>query len=355
MGGTTAKICLIDDGEPQHSRTFEVARQYRFLKGSGLPLRIPVIEMVEIGAGGGSIASVDSLSRVNVGPESAGAEPGPASYGRGGTEPTVTDADVVLGRIDPGYFAGGIDQALARQGRRGRRQGGRHAARPEAPRRGLRRQRDRRGEHGQCRPRARRRARQGAAGPHHDRLRRRGAHPCRAAGRKARHPPRPGAERRGRGLGGRLPDGAGRLRGRAQPLRPARRRQVRPGLRQRAVRRDARRGRGRGQGGRARRQAGRDAHRRHALSRPGPRDHRRPAAPARSTAPRATKLLQALRGRLRRDLRPDHPGPRRRDHELDAAAGGRAGGRCPRSRRSPPTSRPRRAAAGRSTIRPIRT
>jgi N-methylhydantoinase A len=107
MGGTTAKICLIDNGEPQHSRTFEVARQYRFLKGSGLPLRIPVIEMVEIGAGGGSIASVDSLSRVNVGPESAGAEPGPASYGRGGTEPTVTDADVVLGRIDPGYFAGG--------------------------------------------------------------------------------------------------------------------------------------------------------------------------------------------------------------------------------------------------------
>jgi N-methylhydantoinase A len=107
MGGTTAKICLIDDGEPQHSRTFEVARQYRFLKGSGLPLRIPVIEMVEIGAGGGSIAHVDSLARVNVGPESAGAEPGPASYGRGGTEPTVTDADVVLGRLDPGYFAGG--------------------------------------------------------------------------------------------------------------------------------------------------------------------------------------------------------------------------------------------------------
>ncbi|MBV8509301.1 MAG: hydantoinase/oxoprolinase family protein, partial [Xanthobacteraceae bacterium] len=107
MGGTTAKICLIDDGEPQHSRTFEVARQYRFLKGSGLPLRIPVIEMVEIGAGGGSIASVDSLSRVNVGPESAGSEPGPACYGRGGAEPTVTDADVVLGRLDPNYFAGG--------------------------------------------------------------------------------------------------------------------------------------------------------------------------------------------------------------------------------------------------------
>src|SRR5215216_5156619 len=116
MGGTTAKICLIDHGEPQHSRSFEVARQYRFLKGSGLPLRIPVIEMVEIGAGGGSIASVDSLSRVNVGPESAGAEPGPASYGRGGTEPTVTDADVVLGRLDPAAFLGGdmpLDAAAA--------------------------------------------------------------------------------------------------------------------------------------------------------------------------------------------------------------------------------------------------
>ena len=116
MGGTTAKICLIDGGEPQHSRTFEVARQYRFLKGSGLPLRIPVIEMVEIGAGGGSIAHVDSLSRVNVGPESAGAEPGPACYGRGGTMPTVTDGDVVLGRLDPDYFAGGnikLDSELA--------------------------------------------------------------------------------------------------------------------------------------------------------------------------------------------------------------------------------------------------
>ena len=107
MGGTTAKICLIDDGEPQQSRTFEVARQYRYLKGSGLPLRIPVIEMVEIGAGGGSIAHVDDLKRINVGPESAGAEPGPACYGRGGTRPAVTDADVLLGRIDPGYFAGG--------------------------------------------------------------------------------------------------------------------------------------------------------------------------------------------------------------------------------------------------------
>jgi len=107
MGGTTAKICLIDDGKPQTSRTFEVDRQYRFIKGSGLPLRIPVIEMVEIGAGGGSIAQVDALKRVQVGPESAGSEPGPACYGRGGSDATVTDADVVLGRIAPAGFAGG--------------------------------------------------------------------------------------------------------------------------------------------------------------------------------------------------------------------------------------------------------
>ncbi|HUN48058.1 MAG TPA: hydantoinase/oxoprolinase family protein [Stellaceae bacterium] len=107
MGGTTAKICLIDNAQPQTSRFFEVARIYRFLRGSGLPLRIPVIEMVEIGAGGGSIAKLDALGRIAVGPESAGSEPGPVCYGRGGTEPTVTDADVVLGRIDPATFSGG--------------------------------------------------------------------------------------------------------------------------------------------------------------------------------------------------------------------------------------------------------
>ena len=107
MGGTTAKICLIDKAQPQTARAFEVARIYRFLKGSGLPLRIPVIEMVEIGAGGGSIARVDTLGRIVVGPDSAGSEPGPVCYGRGGAEPTVTDADLVLGRIDPATFSGG--------------------------------------------------------------------------------------------------------------------------------------------------------------------------------------------------------------------------------------------------------
>ena len=127
MGGTTAKICLIDDLKPQYSRSFEVARQYRFMKGSGLPIRIPVVEMVEIGAGGGSIAEVDALSRIQVGPESAGSEPGPASYGRGGTQPTVTDADLVLGRIQAERFAAGrmrLDAAAAESGdRRPCRQG----------------------------------------------------------------------------------------------------------------------------------------------------------------------------------------------------------------------------------------
>jgi N-methylhydantoinase A len=107
MGGTTAKICLIDDFKPQTARTFEVARVGRFRKGSGLPLRIPVIEMVEIGAGGGSIAHVDSMGRIGVGPESAGASPGPACYGRGGRLPAVTDANLSLGRYDPARFAGG--------------------------------------------------------------------------------------------------------------------------------------------------------------------------------------------------------------------------------------------------------
>jgi len=110
MGGTTAKICLIDEGKPQTARAFEIARVGRFRKGSGLPLRIPVIEMVEIGAGGGSIAHVDSMGRIAVGPESAGADPGPACYGRGGTEPAVTDANLTLGRYDPARFAGGTMQ-----------------------------------------------------------------------------------------------------------------------------------------------------------------------------------------------------------------------------------------------------
>ncbi len=116
MGGTTAKICLIADGEPERARVFEVARAYRNLKGSGWPVRIPVIEMVEIGAGGGSIARVDAMQRITVGPDSAGSEPGPACYGRGGIDATVTDANLALGRLNAAEFAGGrftLDPARA--------------------------------------------------------------------------------------------------------------------------------------------------------------------------------------------------------------------------------------------------
>ena len=110
MGGTTAKICLIDDNVPETSREFEVARSHRFKKGSGMPILIPVIEMIEIGAGGGSIARVDDMGRLQIGPESAGSNPGPACYQRGGQNATVTDADVVLGKIDTDNFAGGTIQ-----------------------------------------------------------------------------------------------------------------------------------------------------------------------------------------------------------------------------------------------------
>ena len=107
MGGTTAKLCLIDDYRPQTARKFEISRAERFIKGSGMPVRIPVIEMIEIGAGGGSIARVDRLGRVQIGPHSAGSDPGPAAFGKGGTHPTVTDADVTQGLIEPARFAEG--------------------------------------------------------------------------------------------------------------------------------------------------------------------------------------------------------------------------------------------------------
>jgi N-methylhydantoinase A len=118
MGGTTAKLCVIEDGQPLKTHDFEVDRIYRFRKGSGLPVRIPVIDMIEIGAGGGSMARVDSLGLLKVGPESSGADPGPVCYAQGGTEPTVTDADLILGYLDPNYFLGGkmqLDMSGARQ------------------------------------------------------------------------------------------------------------------------------------------------------------------------------------------------------------------------------------------------
>src|SRR5205807_19226 len=107
MGGTTAKACLIEDGRAAIAAEMEAARVHRFKKGSGLPIKAPVIDMIEIGAGGGSIAAIDEVGLLRVGPRSAGADPGPACYGRGGSEATVTDANLVLGYYDPGFFLGG--------------------------------------------------------------------------------------------------------------------------------------------------------------------------------------------------------------------------------------------------------
>src|SRR5881409_808133 len=118
MGGTTAKACVIDDGAPLVAREFEVARADRFKKGSGMPVRVPVIEMIEIGAGGGSIARVDRMGLLKVGPDSAGADPGPACYNLGGRLPTVTDADLLLGYLDAEFFLGGrmrLDREAARR------------------------------------------------------------------------------------------------------------------------------------------------------------------------------------------------------------------------------------------------
>jgi N-methylhydantoinase A len=118
MGGTTAKSCLIQDGVAGVVPTFEVGRVQRFQKGSGLTIQVPVVDLMEIGAGGGSIARVSRLGTLQVGPQSAGAEPGPVCYGRGGTEPTVTDADLLLGYLDPEYFLGGTMRLDAEAARR---------------------------------------------------------------------------------------------------------------------------------------------------------------------------------------------------------------------------------------------
>ena len=161
MGGTTAKIALIEDHVPRTAKTFEAARTARFKKGSGMPLSIPVIEMLEIGAGGGSIAKVDALGQIRVGPQSAGAEPGPAAYDLGGVDATVTDANVQLGRLHPDTF-GAKDISLSPPQRRARAgRGGRTArARRRHRRAGSHRGRGR--EHGECGPCPRRGERQGS-------------------------------------------------------------------------------------------------------------------------------------------------------------------------------------------------
>src|SRR6267142_2947074 len=269
MGGTTAKICLIDQGEPERARTFEVARAYRNVKGSGLPVRVPVIEMVEIGAGGGSIARVDRMQRITVGPDSAGADPGPASYGRG----RARDRDA-RGR------AARARGAVARGGR----------------------VRDRRGEHGQRRPRARDRARPSDRALHDDRVRGRRAAARGPARRKARGCPCRRARRRERRLGDRLPAGAGLVPGRAQSSRDpvrVRRRRREPAARRLRGHRDG----GRAPGG-ARGRPHDPARRRRPLHRPGPRAAAgiaRGRASRRGRAPSARGVRTAVRLDLRRD------------------------------------------------------
>ena len=230
MGGTTAKASLIQNGEPDIAPMLEAARVRRFKKGSGLPVHAPVIDMMEIGAGGGSIARVDDLGLLKVGPESAGAEPGPACYGQGGTEPTVTDANLLLGYLDPRYFLGGrmaLDTAAAETAMAGSGDAPRSFRR--AGRLGHLRPRER--EHGGRRARAHR-----GEGPRPAPLRDGGDGRGGAAARRAGRPQARGARSRGaarvrRRIGARVPGRSGRLRGRPLVADAARR----PRLRRRRV------------------------------------------------------------------------------------------------------------------------
>ena len=286
MGGTTAKICLIDDYKPHTARLFEVDRAARFLKGSGLPVRIPVIEMVEIGAGGGSIARLDALKRVTVGPESAGAEPGPACYGRGGRHPAVTDANVVLGTIDPNDFAGGsiaLDLGAAKGA----------LERDVAEGLGLSTDMAAYAVYEMVSENMASAARvhaveRGAVVNQYNLIAFGGGAPLHAArvAEKIGVQARDRAAQCRRRLGGGLPRGAGVVRAGAQPLHAARR--VRCRRRQRAPERDERRGDGPGGAGRARHGDLRAPRGLHALCRPGPRDRGRAAAaaPCRRRTPR---------------------------------------------------------------------
>lgn len=325
MGGTTAKICYIDDFEPQVSRSFEFGRVHRHLKGSGLPIRIPVIEMVEIGAGGGSIARVNHLGVVQVGPDSAGSSPGPAAYGNGGELPTVTDAHALIGTVTPERFAVG---KVSLQPERARHAIETHLARPaglEAP------------QAAQAiievvsenmANAARVHASElGKAAEEHTLIAFGGAAPLHAAGlaRKLGIEPRhhPGIGWRGVGRG--LPVGADRLPGGAQlPPAPGRHRPCRGAA---PAGRADRRGRHRGAARRARSAAEPQAGGLHALQRPGPRDCRGPAGwPLRRRRQRA-----AGRG-LRRTLCPTvRPQPAARGARGRQLVGRRPGRRAPRA------------------------
>ena len=313
MGGTTAKICLIDDGRPQTARAFEIARVGRFRKGSGLPLRIPVIEMVEIGAGGGSIAHVDTMGRIAVGPESAGADPGPACYGRGGTEPAVTDANLALGRYDPARFAGGtmrLDAAAAHDALAAR-VGGRLALTTEMAALGVVEMVDENManaarvhaiESGKTYE-GRTLIAFGGGGP---------VHACRVA-EKVGIRACAGAVGRRRRQRDRLPARAGRLRGCPQPVSALFHIRCRRG--EHAAGRHGGRGDGGRGAGQLRRADHAEPHRLYALCRPGPRNSRAAAgAPARRGGRAADP--RRLRRRIHPVLRPAGARLRCRDHEL---------------------------------------
>ena len=275
MGGTTAKLALVDEGEPLVAYGFEAAREKRFLRGSGLPIQIATVELIEIGAGGGSIAHRSELGTLNVGPESSGAAAGPACYGRGGTEATVTDADLTLGYLNADFFLGGAMQ-IDRAATDGAFDRLAKSLGVEVGRARLRRARRGQREHGGRGARGDRRAR-----PHPGRVRpagdrRRGPGACLARRAQARHQSHRLPAGRRRGQHHRHADGAGAGRSRGELQRAARGRRLR--------RRDARLRRSRK--GIARRAAphrcgGRGPHGRppgrHALHRPGQRDHRRAA------------------------------------------------------------------------------
>ena len=218
MGGTTAKIALIEDCSPRTAKTFETARTARFKKGSGMPISVPTIEMIEIGAGGGSIAAVDTLGQIRVGPHSAGAEPGPACYALGGTAATVTDANVQLGRLHPENFlapghladAGDVNRRPPRP--RGHAPGPRRRCRCGGDSRGRRR------EHGQRGPDPRRGERKGLGRLLDGRLRRGCAAPRLPPDRQVGHRRGAGAGRRWRRLGHRVPARSVLLRGHPQLL-----------------------------------------------------------------------------------------------------------------------------------------
>ena len=338
MGGTTAKICLIDDLRPQPSSSLEVAPHLPLPQGQWPAVAHPGDRNGRDRRRRRLDRFRRSLSRVNVGPESAGAEPGPASYGRGGTEPTVTDADVVLGRIDPGLLrrrpisCSTTGRGAAIESSVGTPLGLKRIEQPLASARSSTRTWP---TPRACTPSSVARSSQR---PHDDRLRWRRADACRAARRETRHPPRHGAERCRRRLGGRLPEGAGRLRGRAQPLRPARRR-FDPGDGQRAVRRDARRGRGRSSGaGAPRRSSSERARPTCAIA---ARVTRSPSTCRRGLTDGARELLELFEEGYAATFGRDDPGRRRRDHELD-----RSGSRAEQA------EMPQKATAATPTNRP---